>query len=117
VKKIVAVFITIVVLISAILSTHETSTNVLTNFSRSNYSQAADLTQNSFYDESSSCADRSHDHQGTHDCSRCHIGHCSFVISKNVLVVDSRTKNIFTLNDLEVVLYNYQFGLFRPPIC
>lgn len=117
-KKFTALFFTLIVFVSAFSSSYETiATEYLpTSPISAINNQSAIETQNmdSLCGNASDCED--HDHKKTNDCSGCHIGHCSFTLAKSISVASFSALRIFNTSDSTFNLYNYQFGLFRPPI-
>lgn len=117
-KKIIALFFTSIVLLSAFSSSYETiaSEYLPTSKISTIHNQSVVETQNmdSLCGNASDCED--HDHAETNDCSSCHIGHCSFTLATSVSVVSFSVVKFFISSDSKFNLYNYQFGLFRPPI-
>lgn len=117
-KKFIALFFTSIVLLSAFSSPYEAIASEYlptSNFTEV-YSQSSIETQNtdSLCGSASDCED--HNHAESNDCSSCHIGHCSFTLAKSVSVVSFSVLKNFNSTDSNFHLYNYQFGLFRPPI-
>ena len=117
-KKFIALFFTSIVFVSAFSSSYETiaSEYLPTSKITTIYNQSAMETQHmdSLCGNATDCED--HDHAEANDCSSCHIGHCSFTISKSVSVAIFSIMRNFNSSDSRFNLYNYQFGLFRPPI-
>lgn len=67
--------------------------------------------------EKSNPCDSSESHGNSDaDCSSCHFGHCSMMISAYAQAVLSHDVVVYPRTDSLVYLYNHQFGLFRPPI-
>ena len=118
VKKFIALFFTSIVLVSAFSSSYETIASEYLPTSKIstilNQSVVEIQNMDSLCGNASDCED--HNHAETNDCSSCHIGHCSFTLATSVSVVSFSVLRFFSSSDSKFNLYNYQFGLFRPPI-
>lgn len=63
------------------------------------------------------CSDQSATHEeSSKDCLNCHIGHCSYLNTNSVSVASFLSTPIFNHKVALIHLFNYQYGLFRPPI-
>ena len=53
---------------------------------------------------------------GTSTCRNCHLGHCAFTLGKVFQVIALTQDEKLIIDDVSVIIIDFQTSLFRPPI-
>lgn len=57
-----------------------------------------------------------HSKENHHTSHSCHLGHCSFILTTNLVPAKNYESNVIKFKETSLSLSNFQTQLFRPPI-
>ncbi len=105
-KQLLAVIYLVIFFLSAVL--HEKKNMPVNDYQQSKVSVVL---------ENSNQCGSSENHENSEDhCLNCHFGHCSIIVNAFAQAFHFHDEVVHPRINSLVYLYNYQFGLFRPPI-